>query len=286
METAPRMDSTLTSATKPICSRHWSRCPARGLKFSREAVADWDGIWLLSARPEFDLVGGGITILDSRTFDDSGNKAIVFTSGHITFRQSLLVRAEDVGRFPTHAELTDSVKVGALVSTTGEHRLLEITGLVDADGTLAAGTRVLTAEGEIVADGSRGYFITAAGESPNLRTRRHLFPPSEDMPQVVYLSDDTEESEMLNALRDGAVDAVARGEVGNRDAAHEHPEEFEVTAFDEATERGGFTLSIEDAELSACLNEKIDYLTDGGRIDYAEWRDDPSVFLRRADNAR
>ena len=260
--------------------------PGAGLKFSREAVADWDGIWLLSARPEFDLVGGGITILDSRTFDDSGNKAIVFTSGHITFRQSLLVRAEDAARFPTHEELNDSVKVGALVSTTGEHRLLEITGLVDAEGTLAAGTRVLTAEGEIVADGSRDYFITAAGESPNLRTRRHLFPPSEDMPQVVYLSDDTEESEMLNALRDGTVDAVARGEVGNRDAAHEHPDEFEVTAFDEAIERGGFTLSIEDAELAACLNEKIDYLTDGGRIDYAEWRDDPSVFLRRAETEK
>ncbi len=257
--------------------------PSAGLKFSRKAVADWDGIWLLSSESDFDLVGGGITILDSRTFDDSGNKAIVFTSGHITFRQSLLVRAEDAARFPTHEELTDSVKVGALVSTTGEHRLLEITGLVDDDGTLAAGTRVLTAEGEIVADGSRDYFITAAGESPNLRTRRHLFPPSEDMPQVVYLSDDTEESEMLNALRDGAVDAVARGEVGNRDAAHEHPDEFEVTAFDDVIERGGFTLSIEDAELAACLNEKIDYLTDGGRIDYAEWRDDPSVFLRRSE---
>lgn len=254
-----------------------------GLKFSRKAVADWDGIWLLSAGPDFDLAGGGITILESRTFDASGNKAVVFTSGHITFRQSLLVRAEDAARFSAHAELTDSVRVGALVNTTGEHRLLEITGIVDDKGTLAAGTRVRTAEGEIVADGSRDYFITAAGESPNLKTRLHLFPPSEDMPQVVYLSDDTEESEMLNALRDGTIDAVARGEVGNRDAAHEHPDEFEVTAFDEAIERGGFTLSVDDAELVACLNEKIDYLTDDGRIDYAEWREDPSVFLRRAE---
>lgn len=257
--------------------------PDAGLKFSRKAVADWDGIWLLPAGPDFDLAGGGITILESRESDASGNKAIVFTSGHITFRQSLLVRAGDAARFPTHAELTDSVRAGARSNTTGEHRLLEITGIVDEEGTLAAGTRVRTSDGEVVADGSRDYFITAAGESPNLRTRLHLFPPSEDMPQVVFMKFNTEESEMLDALRDGAIDAMARGEVGNRDASYTSAGEFEVTALDEAIERGGFTLSIEDAELASCLNEKIDYLTDNGRIGYPEWREDSSVFLRRAE---
>ena len=257
--------------------------PGAGLKFSRKAVSDWDGVWLLPSGPDFDMAGGGITILDSRTVDDSGNKAIVFTSGHITFRQSLLVRAEDAARITAHADLTNSHRVGALVNTTGEHRLLELTGIVDDEGTLASGARVLTADGEIVADGGPDYFITAAGESPNLETRLHLFPPSENMPQVVYLSDDSEESEMLDALRNGDIDAIARGEVGNRDASHEHPDEFGVTAFDEAIERGGFTLSIQDADLATCLNNKIDYLTDGGRIDYAEWRQDPSIFMRRAE---
>ena len=256
--------------------------PDSGFKFSRKAVADWDGIWLLPAGPDFDLAGGGITILESRESDASGNKAIVFTSGHIAFRQSLLVRAGDAARFPTHAELTNSVRVGARLNTTGEQRLLEITGIVDDEGTLAEGTRVRTSNGEIVADGSRDYFITAAGESPNLGTRLHLFPPSENMPQVVFMNYNTEESEMLDALRDGAIDAMARGEVGNRDASYESSGEFEVTALDEAIERGGFTLSIEDAELASCLNEKIDYLTDSGRIGYPEWREDSSVFLRRA----
>ena len=257
--------------------------PDAGLKFSRKAVADWDGIWLLPARPDFDLAGGGITILESRELDASGNKAVMFTSGHIAFRQSLLVRAGDAARLPTHAELTDSDRVGALVNTTGEHRLLQITGIVDDEGTLAEGTRVLTSNGEVVADGSRDYFITSADESPNLSTRLHLFPPSENMPQVVYLSDDTEESEMLDALRDGAIDAMARGEVGNRDASYKSSGEFEVTALDDAVELGGFTLSVEDAELASCLNEKIDYLTDNGRIGYSEWREDSSVFLRRAE---
>lgn len=256
--------------------------PDAGLKFSRKPITEWDDIWLLSADPEYDLAGGGITILESRTLDASGSKVVTFTSGHIAFRQSLLVRAGDAARLPTHRELTDSVRVGALPHTTGEQRLLQITGLTDAEGTLAAGTRVETATGIVVADGSANYTITAASQSPNLRDRRSLFPPSENMPQVVYLGERIGESELLNALREGTIDAVARGEIGNRDAAHSNPGIFEVTALDDETERGGFTLAAADEELVACLNEKISYLTDDGSIDYAEWREDPSVFLRRA----
>ena len=44
-----------------------------GLSFNRRAIAEWPGIWLLSAGDEFDIVGGGITILDSRTRNDAGN---------------------------------------------------------------------------------------------------------------------------------------------------------------------------------------------------------------------
>ena len=36
------------------------------LSFSRRGVAAWDGIWLLPAGPRYDIVGGDITILDSR----------------------------------------------------------------------------------------------------------------------------------------------------------------------------------------------------------------------------
>ena len=47
---------------------------------------------------EYDIVGGGITILDSRTRDEMGNQVVTFTSGHIVFRQSLLVRVPKMGR--------------------------------------------------------------------------------------------------------------------------------------------------------------------------------------------
>ncbi len=253
-----------------------------GLSFVRYPIAVWPDIWLKSAEPEYDIVGGGITILDSRTRDVTGNTVITFTSGHIKFRQSLLVRTEDVERFATHADLTSDVRVGVLSATTGEARLLELTGLVDPNGILVEGTRVETPLGVVVADGTAAYTITAAGATPNLAGRSHLYPPSDNMPQVIYLGDEVGESDLLAALATGRVDAIARGEIGNRDAVQVSGNTFVVTALDEQFELGGFTLAVEDAALAACIDEKLNYLTDNKNIGYAEWVADPLVFMRRA----
>lgn len=250
------------------------------LSFSRRGIDIWPNIWLLSAGAEYDIVGGGITILDSRTRDEMGNQVVSFTSGHIAFRQSLLVRAEDGMRWGSHDDLTSEVRVGALASTTGEARLLELVGLVNADGVLAAGVRVETQTDTVVADGSADYFITAAGASPNLEGRRYLYPPVDTMPQVVYVG--ASEEELLGALASGSIDALARGEIGNRDAVHASGGAFVVTALDVAVEYGGFTLGVEDADLGACIDDKINYLTDDRRIGYGEWRQDPMVFMTRA----
>ncbi len=254
-----------------------------GMTFSRRGIAQWDGIWLRSAGPEYDIIGGGITILESRTRDAAGNQAVVFTDGHITFRQSLLVRAPDAARLASHAALTNDVRVGALAGTTGEFRLLELTGLVNANGVLVAGVRVETARGTVVADGSPDYRITPAESTENLAGRRHLYPPDESMPQVVYLGDELGEVELIAALRAGEIDALARGEIGNRDAVHTADGVLAVTALDEAVELGGFALAVEDASLAACIDEKINWLTNNRRIGYAEWVSNPQVFMRRAE---
>ena len=253
-----------------------------GLVFSRHGIAPWDDIWLQSAGAEYDIVGGGITILDARTRNAAGEEVVSFTSGHVEFRQSLLVRAEDAGRIAAHSDLVSDMRVGVLADTTGERRLLELTGLVNSDGAFVAGTRIETDTGTLTIGGGASYTIDFAAESPELEGRRHLHPPSDDMPQVVYLGDETGESELLAALRAGDVDALARGEVGNLKAARASDGEFAVTALDEAVELGGFTLAVEDAQLRTCLDEKIGYLTDGRRIGYAEWARDPQVFMRRA----
>ena len=253
-----------------------------GLSFEREGIAEWTDIWLQAAGPNYDLVGGGITILDSRTRNAAGEQVVTFTSGHIAFRQSLLVRAADAERFASHRDLTSEDRVGVLRLTTGEFRLLELTGFVDANGVLATGTRIELAEGEIVADGTDTHTITAAGAADHLANRTRLVPPADNMPQVIYLGQETGEADLLNALQTGTIDAIARGEIGNRDASVSSDGEFVVAALDETTEWGGFSLAAEDAELAACLDDKINYLTDGQRIGYGEWRANPAIFAERA----
>ena len=253
-----------------------------GLRFARSGIAQWDGIWLRAAGPRYDIVGGGITILDARTRDASGRRAVAFTSGHVAFRQSLLIRAEDAGRIARHADLKSEMRVGVLAGTTGEVRLLELTNLIDRDGILAAGTRIETDGEAVVADGSAAYFIRASDSSSMLEGRRHIRPPGDDRPRIVYLGANDGENELLDALRSGRIDAIARGEIGNRDAAAESGGVLTVATLDDRVEYGGFALAAENAELAACLDRRIAWITNGGRIGYGEWREDPAVFMRRA----
>ena len=51
---------------------------------------------------------------------------------------------------------------------------------------------------------------------------------------------------------------------------------------DDKAEYGCFTLAVEAAGLAACIDEMINYLTDGGRIGYGEWVQKASVFINRA----
>ena len=91
------------------------------------------------------------------------------------------------------------------------------------------------------------------------------------------------EVELLEALGNGRIDALARGEIGNRDASHASNGAFAVVALDAATELGGFTLSVADADLAACIDDKINYLTDDQRLGYGDWRTDPTIFMQRAE---
>ncbi|MCY4073017.1 MAG: transporter substrate-binding domain-containing protein [Chloroflexi bacterium] len=254
-----------------------------GLSFSRHPIPVFDEIWLQSAGPENDIVGGGITILDSRTRDATGEERVIFTSGHIIFRQSLLTRAEDEERMNSYDKLSSDLRVGALVSTTGEFRLLELTGLIDDKGVLAAGVRVDTPQGLVIADGSDDYVITPAGESPSLAERSALQPPAVGMPQVIYLGHDGGENELIAALQAKTIDAFARGDLGNQAAAHASGGSLVVAARDDKIEYGGFTVDIDAPDLAACLDEKINWLTDDRRIDFQDWVADPAVFMGRAE---
>jgi len=249
-----------------------------GLHFRRVPIAEWPDIWLAPASDQFDLAGGGITILDSRTRDER-RTVVAFTDGHIGFRQTLLVRAADAARIRTHDDLGADDVVGAVAGTTGEARLLQLIGVADEHGVLLAGTKVQTPQGTVTADGSDAFRITAADPSAEFEQRTAVVPPG-DLPRIAYLGGD--EQLYLDALADRRIDAFARGEIGNTDAARDSGGSFAVTAFDPQVERGGFAVAVEDADLLELLNERINWLTDGGRIGYAEWSINPDVFSHRA----
>ena len=255
-----------------------------GLRFERSPVMEWTDNWLLSDSPDFDVSGGGITIVESRERDTDGNDRVRFTDGHIDFRQSLLVRESDAARITSFDTLTSDIRVGVFIATTGEARLLQLTGLADDDGALAAGTVVTTPTGIITADGTSAYSITPAGSTPNLEGRSMIAPPSDDMPRVIYLSDEQGgEVELIAALYDEDVDAVAGDGLGNIDAATNAPEGgLVVSAYDPEVEYGSFTVSMSEPELLSCLNDTINYLTDNRAIGYPEWQANPDVFLDRA----
>ena len=248
------------------------------LVFERRAIGYWASedppIWLLSATPDFDVVGGGIINLEDRTRNAAEETAIAFTTSHLAVRQSMLVRKEDAERLRDHASLTSAVKVGVLGATTGEAGMLRLTGYVDEHGVLKAGTRI-----EIVADGTDNVRITAGLRRTQVAAWRFLHPPNENLPAIVYL----DEGEQLAALADGRIDVIARDEVVLTEAASESDGAFVVTGVDTtSSEHGGFSVDVDDTGLLACLNERIPWLTAGGNIGYPEWRQDSSVFAQRA----
>ena len=187
-----------------------------------------------------------------------------------------------MGRLGSYENLNGDMRVGSFRGGTGEARLLQITGIANDGGVLTRATRIQTPGGAVMADGSAGYTITAASASAVLEGRTHIFPPSTTMPQVVQLWDSAAEAEFLAALRDGTIDAAARGEIGNVETARESGDGFVVAAVDSLAEHGGFALDADNPAMLARIDERLDWLTDRRRMGYAEWRVDPAVFLNRA----
>ena len=264
------------------------------LSFSRRALAPHEttlgrtfpfaDIWLLAAEPSFDLIGGGITIQEHRTRNADGRQVVAFTSGHVAFRQSLLVRSGHAQSIADYGDLTENDVVSVHRGTTGEERLLQLVGIVDEHGVLIAGTQIVTPTATLTADGSAAYTITSAISSSHLVDRQRIIPPV-PLPQVVIHAS---EQEQLDALREREVAAVARGNIGNSNSAADSKGVFEVTALDFQVEYAGFAVDANDTELLVCLNTAIDLVTFERGIGYLEWATNPMVFLERTQalNAR
>ncbi len=70
---------------------------------------------------------------------------------------------------------------------------------------------------------------------------------------MVYYPDDRA---LLEALSGGRIDAIAKGEIGNRADAHGAGGDLVVTALDSRAELGGLALAAAEAALAACLDRQ------------------------------
>ena len=246
------------------------------------------GIWLRAADGMYDVIGGGIAPLAERTLNANSRQVIRFGAGHITFQQALLVNFDST--IERHGDLNSGHTVGALSGTTGESRLLELTGITDAEGYLRAGTLVVLADGGMLTAGEPGgpdaLRITPAGSSDAIAARVQLMPTNVNQPAVRYYSS---EPEAVQALRDRDIDAVAGVSTSSLLVAQENPDELRVTAFDTtAVEQGAFSYAATPAgdELRDKVDAVILCLTDDGAIDFPQWFEDMTVFARRAETLR
>ena len=255
------------------------------LAFNRIGIGNpFSGIWYRAADDRFDIVGGGITALEQRTFDADGTRVIRFGSSHLSFQQSLLVRA--MSSISGYGDLTGEHRVGVFRGTTGEETLLRLTGIENADGELLSGTRVELTDGSVIVAGEPGSAealrITASGASDLVSARLRLIPASDTLPEVRYYDSD---GEQIEALAEGEIDAVAGDEIGHRSAASAVPGLRVTAPADIAAEQSGFSYAAtpEGDRLRNAMDAFIGCLTANRSIGFQQWSEsDGNVFLQRA----
>ena len=254
------------------------------LSFERVAIAEWTGIWLLPATDRYEIVGGGISILDARVRDEDGQVVVGFSRGHIDFRSSLLIRQEDAARISAPSDLAPGDVVGLYRNTTSESWLLSELGIVDGDGVLRAGTKVSLEAGIVEADGSDRYTIGPGRSSPELEGRRAITIANsgvESGPELRYLDDSAAAHARL--LEGGVIDAIADDTIATQWVAQQSSGSLTVVGLGSDLSRGGFVLAAGDSRLN-CLNERIRWLTDDGELEFTAWLADPQIFALRADH--
>lgn len=264
--------------------------PEADMQFCFTGIKEWDGIWAIPYfQPEFDIALGGITYEFRRMEDSKGRQILDVTHQTATFKQSLLVKAENAAHIKTHRDLNCGDIVGAVRGTTGEYRFLVEAEVIDDlySGLITEGVVVVLPERKTVkSDGTLSIF------DPKLKNRVKLIPPTNhQLPTVRYfVAEDT----MIPALKEGHIDAIARGYIGNQLIALHSNKALAVTAIFSLecpkqiaticskAERAVLYLKYTDQPLKDKLNHYIDYLTDNGVIDYEDWENDPAVFKNRA----
>lgn len=265
--------------------------PGSNMSFVFHGVKEWNNIWLSPyTNPKIDVAIGGISREDKRLLNKEGKQVLANTHKTTQFKQSLLMNAKESTHIKNHDDLTCAYVVGAVRGTTGEYRYLAQANIIgDLDkGLIKKGiTVVLEDKSYITSDG------TLSIHDPRIATRSMLIPYDCSLPITKYF---VAEDSMIPALKEGYIDAIARGYIGNKLVADKSNGKFIVNAIYSLecpkqesincskSEEAVFFVKIENKELLDKLNQYIDYLTNNGKIDYDAWTSNHSIFMERAKN--
>lgn len=259
------------------------------MTFKFNGIKEWNNIWLTpSTNPTIDIAIGGITREDRRLLDQDGVQVVEATHKVANFKQSLLMKTKDSIAINKHVDLTCAYVVGAVRGTTGEYRFLSQANLIDNidEGKIKKGiTVVLKNKKFLTSDGTLSVYDN------KLKEREMLIPADCNLPVTKYF---VAEDSMIPALKEGHIDAIARGYIGNKLVADKSNDELVVKAVYslecprqesidcKKKEESVFFVKVQDQELLQKLNQYIDYLTDEGKIGYDEWVENKNIFLERA----
>lgn len=264
-----------------------SLIPESNMTFRFHGIKEWNNLWLApSTQPHIDIAMGGITREERRLLNDKGEKVVDSSHSTLHFKQSLLMTSKDAVQ--QHTDLNCSYTVGAVIGTTGEYRFLAQANLIDSidKGLIRKGITVITQDRQrYTSDGSLSIY------DERLTKRLKLIPHDCSLPVVHYFE---AEDSMIPALKEGWIDAIARGYIGNKLVADRSNGELAVTAIYslecpkqesitcEKKEEGSLFVKAGNQTLLNKLNRYIDYLTDNGKIQYEDWEKNPSIFEERA----
>merc|ERR1719499_1192477 len=245
----------------------------------------FSGIWYKAATDDFDFIGGGIAQLDARTVNEAGKQIVMYGTTNAVLRQSLLVPSDST--LESYDDLTSEHTVGPHKGTTGEGRMLVLTGISDAAGYLRSGTVVTMYDGsKFTTDGTQ--YITSGLASPELADRASLIAPGDDVPAVIYFH---AEADQLTAVMGGdidaipGVDAIPRGEIGNIIAAAASEGALKVVGFDDSNiEAMGFYYPNTDEGYATMgiMDRLVNFITADQTIMFNEYYNDERVFMARA----
>ncbi len=105
----------------------------------------------------------------------------------------------------------------------------------------------------------------------------HLRAKENRLPSNVFVQY-ASESELLPALLNGKVDAIARGEIGNK---YQESKNKELVTIAKKSFGEYFAFATSDNTLTDNLNRAIRKITNNGKITYSQWDKKHTVFLER-----